>query len=151
MRLVLTELHAGVQISSKEIASKKNLSYIKLKIRFPSIYASTSLDTKTLGISSNRNFWSCLSIPCLASRHISCIFHFSRGFSFAFGNFAQYCTVLLRPIETKKMCLPWITFATKSWSIVNDVGGPVVPYWVAISGGDIISWHDASCLRVFMG
>ena len=56
MRLVLTELYAGVQILSKEIASKQNLSPTKLKIRFPFIYANTSLDTKTLGIASNRNF-----------------------------------------------------------------------------------------------
>ena len=56
MRLVLTELYAGVQILSKEIASKQNLSHTKLKIRFPFIYANTSLDTKTLGIASNRNF-----------------------------------------------------------------------------------------------
>ena len=56
MQLVLTELYAGVQILSKEIASKQNLSPTKLKIRFPFIYANTSLDTKTLGIASNRNF-----------------------------------------------------------------------------------------------
>ena len=49
------------------------------------IYARTSFDT-------NRNFESCLSIRCLVPR----FFHFRRGFfSFAFGNFASYCVVLL--------------------------------------------------------
>ena len=50
---------------------RKNLSCIKLKTRFPFInffvYVSTSLDTKTLAIASNRNSESCLSNRCLMS------------------------------------------------------------------------------------
>ena len=66
-----------------------------LKTRFPFLYASTSLDTKALTIASNRNFESCLSIRCLAPQHIFRFFHFGAGISFASGNFALYCVVLL--------------------------------------------------------
>ena len=41
-----------------------------LKTSYPFLYASTSLDTKTLTLASNRNFESCVSIRCLAPQHI---------------------------------------------------------------------------------
>ena len=66
-----------------------------LKTRFPFLYASTSLDKKALTIASNRNFESCLSILCLAPQHIFRFFKFGAGISFASGNFALYCVVLL--------------------------------------------------------
>ena len=53
----------------KEVGRNTRCSH--LKMRFPFIYASTSLDTKRLTIALNRYFESCLSIPCLAPRHIS--------------------------------------------------------------------------------
>ena len=49
---------------TKEVTVKP---YMMLQTRFPFLYASTSLDTKTLKIASNCNFESCLSIHCLAS------------------------------------------------------------------------------------
>ena len=66
-----------------------------LKTRFPFLYRSTSLDTKTLTMASNHNFQSCLSIHHLAPRHIFQFSIFAAGFSFTFGNFANYCVILL--------------------------------------------------------
>ena len=61
---------------TKKSPSNQNLPYIMLKARFPFLYESTSLDTKTLKIASNRNFESCLSIRCLAPKHILRFFPF---------------------------------------------------------------------------
>ena len=57
-----------------------NLSNIALKTRFPFIHASTSLDTKSLTIASNRNCESCMSIHFLAPQPIFRWFHFCRAF-----------------------------------------------------------------------
>ena len=96
-----------------------------LKTRFPFLYASTSLDTKAFTIASNRNFESCLSIRCLAPQHIFRFFHFGAGISFASGNFALYCVVLLNaPLsdqdQKKNVSAIHVTFPGKSWSIVID-------------------------------
>ena len=82
----------------QEIAANQNLPHIMFKTRFPFLYASTSLDTKTLTIASNRNFESCMSIRCLAHQPGSRFFPFLPWFSFAFGNFAHYCVVLLNAL-----------------------------------------------------
>ena len=79
---------------TKKSLSNQKLPYMMLKTRFPFLYASTSLGTKTLTISSNRNFESCMSIHCLASRHIFRFFHFCRGFFLCFW---QLCSFLCRP------------------------------------------------------
>ena len=80
------------------------------KAKFPFLYTSTSLDTKTLKIASNRNFESCMSIRCLAPQLCSFLI-FAAGFSFAFDHFAHYCVVLLNaPLSNrdkkrkKKVC-----------------------------------------------
>ena len=96
-RQVLAGLHA-VQISNKKSPANQNLPHIMFKTRFPFLYASTSLDTKTLIIASNRNFESCMSIRCLAPQPGSWFFPFLPWFSFAFGNFAHYCVVLLNAL-----------------------------------------------------
>ena len=83
-------------ISNKEVAVKPKFAYVIFQTRFPFLYASTGLDIKTLTIASNRNFESCMSIRRLAPQHISGFFIFAAGFSFAFGNFAHYCVVLLK-------------------------------------------------------
>ena len=51
-----------------------------LKTRFPFLYASTSLDTKTLTIALNFNFESYTTIRCLAPQYVLRFFHFWRGF-----------------------------------------------------------------------
>ena len=80
------------------------------KAKFPFLYTSTSLDTKTLKIASNRNFESCMSIICLAPQLCSFLI-FAAGFSFAFDHFAYHCVVLLNaPLSNrdkkrkKKVC-----------------------------------------------
>ena len=95
-RPVLAELHAGVQISNKEVAANQNRPYMMLKTRFLFLCASISLDTKTLTIASNRNFESCTSIRCFSPQNIFRFFHFfAAGFSFAFSNFDDYCVIRL--------------------------------------------------------
>ena len=69
----LAELHAGAQMSNKEATVKQRFAKHDVK-------ASTSLDTKTLIIVSNRNFESCMSIRCLAPQHIFRFFHFRYRF-----------------------------------------------------------------------
>ena len=116
-----------------------------LKTRFPFLYASTSLNKKTLTIASNRNFESRLSIRCLVPQHI-CRF-------FIFANFAHYCVVLLNALlsnrdRQKGVCRVSLSPRNLDPSPLK-AGGPVTPL-VAASGGEIISWRGASCLRTFM-
>ena len=80
---------------TKESPSNQKLLYIKLKRRFPFIFTSTSHDTKSSTIASNRNL-DCRFVVLLLSFFFR-FFHFAAGFSFAFGNFAYYCVVLLNP------------------------------------------------------
>ena len=69
----------GSWFRTKKSPSNQNLSYIKLKTRFPFIFTSTSHDTKSLTIASNCNCESWVTILCLASQHIFRFFHFCRG------------------------------------------------------------------------
>ena len=79
----------------KKSPSNQNLPYMMLKTRFPFLYASTSLDTKTLTIALNFNFESYMTILCLAPQHVLRFFHFWRGFFLSLWNFAHYCVFLL--------------------------------------------------------
>ena len=103
-RLVLAELHVGVYISNKEVAVKPKFAIYDAKTGFLFLYVSTSIDTKTLTISSNRNF----EAVCLASKHIFRFFHFCGGFPFAIKK------------KKKKTCLQSVTFPGRSRSIVID-------------------------------
>ena len=78
-------------ISNKEVAVKPKFAIYDAKPGFLFLYVSTSIDTKTLKIPSNRNF----EAVCLASKHIFRFFHFCGGFPFASGNFAHSCVVVL--------------------------------------------------------
>ena len=93
-RQVLAGLHA-VQISNKKSPANQNLPHIMFKTRFPFLYASTSLDTKTLTIASNRNFESCMSIRCLAPQPGS--WFFFPFFAVVFLCLWQLCSLLCRP------------------------------------------------------
>ena len=111
-----------------------------LKTRFPFLYRSTSLDTKTLTMASNHNFQSCLSIHHLAPRHIFQFSIFAAGFSFTFGNFANYCVILLNvPLndrnKKKRTCL---RFPGNHWRLEVPLS-----HWFTVSGGNIIfAWHE---------
>ena len=95
-----------------------------LKTRFPFLYASTSLDTKTLTIASNRNFESCMSNRCLAPQHILRFFPFlSQIFPLPLATLiiiVSSSSTLHWAIQIKKTCLQWVTFPGKSSSIVTD-------------------------------
>ena len=99
-RLVLAELNAGIQISNREVAVKPKIAIhdVENEVSFFCMQVPASTKILTIYISSNRNFESCMTIRCLAPQHI---FRFSIsavGFSFAFGNFANYCIVLLNAL-----------------------------------------------------
>ena len=123
-RLVLAELHAGFQISNKEVVVKPKFAVHDVETRFPFLYASTRLDTKTSIIASNRSFKAVRRFVVLLLSSFCGFSIFAAGFSFAFGNFARYCNVLLNaPLsdrDKKKKCLKWVTFPGKSWSVVID-------------------------------
>ena len=96
-RLVLAELHAGIQISNREVAVKPKIAIhdVENEVSFFCMQVPASTKILTIYISSNRNFESCMTIRCLAPQHIFRFSIFAVGFSFAFGNFANYCIVLL--------------------------------------------------------
>ena len=96
-RLVLAELHAGIQISNREVAVKPKIAIhdVENEVSFFCMQVPVSTKILTIYISSNRNFESCMTIRCLAPQHIFRFSIFAVGFSFAFGNFANYCIVLL--------------------------------------------------------
>ena len=82
-----------------------------LKTRFAFLYASTSLHTKTLTVTSNRNFESFRPIRCVAPQRILRFFAAGFAFTFAFGNSARYCVVLLNVLlsdreKKKKLSYP---------------------------------------------
>ena len=96
-----------------------------LKTRFPFLYRSTSLDTKTLTMASNHNFQSCLSIYHLAPRHIFQFSIFAAGFSFTFGNFANYCVILLNvPLNDRNKKKKNVSAISRE-SLTP--GGPAIP------------------------
>ena len=151
-RQVLAGLHA-VQISNKKSPANQNLPHIMFKTRFPFLYASTSLDTKTLTIASNRNFEGCMSIRRLAPQHGSRFFHFCRGFPLPLTTLliiVSSSSTLFERSRHKKRCQQWVTFPGNldPSSLTPEVQ---LSYWFEVSRGDeIISWLGVSCLRTFM-
>ena len=99
-RLVLAELNAGIQISNREVAVKPKIAIhdVENEVSFFCMQVPASTKILTIYISSNRNFESCMTIRCLAPQHIFRFSIFAVGFSFAFGNFANYCIVLLNAL-----------------------------------------------------
>ena len=112
----------GSRFRTKKSPSNQNLPYRMFKMRFPLLYASTSLETKSLTITSNCDFESCMAIRCLASQHIFRFYHFCRGFFLCFW---QLCSLLCRPPQRSLSdrdktinVSAIVTFPRKSWSIV---------------------------------
>ena len=86
---------------------QNKMSNINFETRFPFVYASTSLDTKTSTIASNRNFGSCMLIRYLPLTTFSDFFHFCFKY---FVCLWQLCPLLWRSslplhwaIETKNV------------------------------------------------
>ena len=71
-RLVLAELHAGIQISNREVVVKPNIAIhdVENEVSFFCMQVPASTKILTIYISSNRNFESCMTIRCLAPQHI---------------------------------------------------------------------------------
>ena len=117
--------------------SNQNLSYKKLKPRFPFTHASTNVDTKPTA--SNRMLRGCLSIRCLASQHISRFFHFWRDI------------FLNAPQSDRDKKVSAMGYFSQEILIHRHWRQEVLlSHWFAISGSEIISWRGASCLRTFM-
>ena len=139
---------------TKKSLSIQNLTYMMLKTRLPFLYASTSLDTKTSTIASNRNFKAVCRFVVLLLSSFCGFSIFAAGFSFAFGNFVRYCNVLLNaPLSDrdKKKKVFEMGYFSREILIRRHWRQEVLPsYWFAVSGGEIISWRGASCLRTFM-
>ena len=74
------------------------------------------------------------------------------GFAFAFGNFVHYCVILLNAPLSNRDEKNVFAMGNFYWEIsTHRYWRQVVllSYWFAVSGGEIISWCDASCLRTF--
>ena len=84
---------------TKKSPSNHNLPCTMSKTSFPFLYASTSFDTKTLSIASNRNFESLCRFVVLLLSTFSGFSIFAAGFPFLWQ---------------------WVTFPGKHWSIVID-------------------------------
>ena len=91
-RLAVAELHAGVQISNKEVAVKTKFAIhnVKNDVSFPFCMPCY----KNMNNRLECNFESCRSICCLAPQHIFRFFHFRRGFFLCLW---QLCSLLCRP------------------------------------------------------
>ena len=138
---------------TKKSLSIQNLTYMMLKTRLPFLYASTSLDTKTSTIASNRNFKAVCRFVVLLLSSFCGFSIFAASFSFAFGNFARYCNVLLNaPLRDRdKKKVSEVGYFSREILIRRHWRQEVLSsYWFAVSGGEIISWRGASCLRTFM-
>ena len=138
----------------KKSPSNKNLPNTLLKTRFPFLYVSTSLDTKTWTIASNRNFESCMSIRCLAPQHLFRFFHLCCGFFHCLWQLCSlFCRLPQRSTERsrwKKRHVSAMGYFSREISIRRWSQEISLSYWFAVSGGEIISWRGMSCLRSFM-
>ena len=133
------------RFQTKKSPSNQNLPYIVLKARFSFLYA--SLCTKTLTIARSPSVASNLEAVCgFVVLLLSTFYDFSifaDGFSFASGNFAHYCDVLLiAPLTVSAMGY----FSREI--LIHGHWCQEVPlsHWLAVSRGEIISWRGASCL-----
>ena len=130
-----TELHASVQISNKGVAAKPKIVIHKVKKEVSFHFTSTSHDTKSSTIASNRNF-DCRFVVLLLS--IFSVFSIlPRGF----------------PLPLATLPIIVSSFSTLHWTI--EIKGKRVcnwlhwrqevpfSYWFAVSGGVIICWRDA--------
>ena len=152
-RLVLVELHAGFQISNKEVVVKPKFAVHDVETRFPFLYASTRLDTKTSIIASNRSFKA-------VRRFVVLLLSSFWDFPFLPRVFPLPLATLL-VIVTSSSTLHWAIEIKKKVSAMGYFSREILirrhwrqevllSYGFAVSGGEIISWRGASCLRTFM-
>ena len=131
----------------KKSPSNKNLPNTLLKTRFPFLYVSTGLDTKTWTITSNRNFESSMSIRCLAPQHLFRFFHLCRGFFLCLW---QLCSLFCPPPQ-----LSTERWGKKKKSVCNGLlfprnldpslipGDPVILLVCGFRRRDnLLAWHE---------
>ena len=120
-----------------------------IKTRFPFLYASTSLDTRTLTIAWKRNFESCMSIRCLVPQHIFQFFPFlPRVFPLPLATLlitVSSSSILKWAIEIKniiRVCNKLLFPENLDPSLLTP-GGPVVPLVCGFRRRDsLLAWRE---------
>ena len=122
----MAELHAGVQISNKEVAVKPKFAIhnVKSEVSF-SLYKPLYKNIDKLRVHQSPRIWKAVRgfvVLLFSSFRFS---NFAARFSFAFGNFAHYCDVLLIAPLTMSAMDYFSREIFDSWSLMP--GGSVVP------------------------
>ena len=123
-RLVLAELHAGVQILNKEFAIKPKFTIHNVKNQVS--FSSYQPWYKKINTSLESQFWKLFVDSLFCSWAQFAVFPFlPRVFSSPLGTLLIIVSSSLTPhlvieIKIKKTCLQWVSIPEKSWSIVSD-------------------------------
>ena len=124
-----------------------------LKTRFPFLYASTSLDTKTVlykTLASNRHFESCMLIRCLPPQHILQFFqNFPRVFSLPLATLLIIVSssltfhLAIKVKKNKKRVCNGFLFLGNLGPKSVTLGGPVVLLASGSRGRDnLVAWGN---------
>ena len=144
-RLVLAELHAGVQISNKEVAVKPKFAIhnVKSEVSF-SLYKPLYKNIDKLRIHQSPRIWKAVR------GFVVLLFSTVSDFPTSLRDFPlPLATLLIIVMSSSSLhwpCLQWITFPGRS--LIHGHWCQEVPlsHRLAVSGGEIISWRGASCL-----
>ena len=123
-RLVLAELHAGVQILNKEVAIKPKFTIHNVKNQVS--FSSYQPWYKKINTSLESQFWKLFVDSLFCSWAQFAVFPFlPRVFSSPLGTLLTIVSSsltlhLVIEIKIKKTCLQWVSIPEKSWSIVSD-------------------------------
>ena len=123
-RLVLAELHAGVQILNKEVAIKPKFTIHNVKNQVS--FSSYQPWYKKINTSLESQFWKLFVDSLFCSWAQFAVFPFlPRVFSSPLGTLliivsSSLTLHLVIEIKIKKTCLQWVSIPEKSWSIVSD-------------------------------
>ena len=104
-RLVLAELHAGVQILNKEVAVKPKFTIHNVKNEVSFSFCKYQPWYNNINTCLESQFWKLYvdSLFC-SSAHFAFFPFLPRVFPFAFGNFAHHCVVLHLEKKKKLVC-----------------------------------------------
>ena len=123
-RLVLAELHAGVQILNKEVAIKPKFTIHNVKNQVS--FSSYQPWYKKINTSLESQFWKLFVDSLFCSWAQFAVFPFlPRVFSSPLGTLliivsSSLTLHLVIEMKIKKTCLQWVSIPEKSWSIVSD-------------------------------
>ena len=144
-RLVVAELHAGVQISNKEVAVKPKFAIhnVKSEVSF-SLYKPLYKNIDKLRVHQSPRIWKAVR------GFVVLLFSTVSDFPTSLRDFPlPLATLLIIVMSSSSLhwpCLQWITFPGRS--LIHGHWCQEVPlsHRLAVSGGEIISWRGASCL-----